>query len=150
MGQRGVVRLYEDTIAPNRNVDKTFRLSVIALDHGRVLSGLLRREEGEQLVFSDQAGKEFSVARSEIESRTETPLSLTPEGFGETLSPAEFSDLLAYLIDRPASANEHRPRSRHGDPFARQAGYGLRDTDRSDDSRRVYNRRVVPSAPRMR
>lgn len=103
VGLRGVERLCEDIVAPNRNVDHTFRMSVIALDDGRVMSGLFRREEGAELVFADQTGKDFSLAKDAIETRKETSLSLMPEGFGESLSTQEFNDLLEFLISRSAA-----------------------------------------------
>src|SRR6185436_12996899 len=59
IGQRGLERLCEDILDPNRNVDGAFRNSIITLKDGDVTSGLFRREEGEVLVFSESTGKEF-------------------------------------------------------------------------------------------
>ncbi|HVJ69564.1 MAG TPA: HEAT repeat domain-containing protein, partial [Caulifigura sp.] len=46
VGIRGLDRLLEDVLDPNRNVDAAFRSSAIALSDGRILTGLKRREEG--------------------------------------------------------------------------------------------------------
>src|SRR5581483_9846088 len=54
IGQRGLERILEDVLDPNRNVDQAFRASLFVLDDGRVLSGLFRREEGTQVVIADQ------------------------------------------------------------------------------------------------
>ena len=44
VGVRGVDRLLEDTLDPNRNVDQAFRVTTLALHDGRVTSGLLLRQ----------------------------------------------------------------------------------------------------------
>ena len=44
IGNRGLDRLLEDLLDPNRNVDVAFRTTTLRLIDGRVLSGLVRRE----------------------------------------------------------------------------------------------------------
>src|SRR5207237_5534763 len=72
IGNRGLERLLEDVLDPNRNVDRAFRTHVIVLKDGDVVSGLPRREEGELLILADSLGKEDSVKKSNIESRRES------------------------------------------------------------------------------
>ena len=98
IGNRGLARLLEDVIDPNRNVDAAFRSSTLVMDTGKVLTGLFRREEGAVLVFAGNDGKEFSVATEEIEQRIETPVSLMPAGFPAAIEEQEFYDLMAYLL----------------------------------------------------
>lgn len=98
IGNRGLERLLEDVLDPNRSVDINFRITTILTDEGRVLTGLKRREEGEVLVFVDNKGKEFSLSRSEIDEQRQSPLSLMPANLLEILSPAQLHDLLAYLL----------------------------------------------------
>ena len=85
---------------PNRNVDGAFKSSTLLLDDGRVLTGLIRREEGESLILADNTGKEFSVPKASIEERATSPLSLMPSNVGETLPPDQFHDLMAYLLSQ--------------------------------------------------
>lgn len=61
---RGVERLCEDILAPNRN----------------------------------------TVPTASIEERVNQEVSLMPEGFAEAIPPAEFSDLLAFLLTLTATA----------------------------------------------
>ena len=103
IGGRGADRLFEDILDPNRNVDRAFRLTLVTKKDGGVLSGLLRREEGAQLVLADLAGQEVRVAKSEVAAQTETETSLMPAIFGEAITPGEFGDLLAYLLGRRAA-----------------------------------------------
>src|SRR5262249_23196289 len=69
LGNRGLDRLLEDVLDPNRNVDVAFRTATLRLSDGRVVSGLIRREEGNQLILADNQGKEFSIAKSEIDEQ---------------------------------------------------------------------------------
>src|SRR4029079_15607887 len=69
IGVRGLDRLLEDILDPNRNVDQAFRLTTLSLARGQVVSGLLLREEGEVLVLADAQRKEVRVPRAEVEER---------------------------------------------------------------------------------
>jgi putative heme-binding domain-containing protein len=95
---RGAERLCEDILDPNRAVDPAFRRHVFTLADGTVVSGLVRRDEGAALVVVDQEGKERTIAKSNIESREETGLSLMPAGYEKLLNEMELSNLLAWLL----------------------------------------------------
>ncbi|MGL4461081.1 MAG: PVC-type heme-binding CxxCH protein, partial [Planctomycetia bacterium] len=98
VGLRGLERLLEDTLAPNRNVDQAFRATLLALADGRLLSGLLLREEGNVVVLADAEGREVRVSKDEIAERRRTRLSPMPAGVAEQLPAAEFVDLMTYLL----------------------------------------------------
>lgn len=100
VGTRGVERLCEDILDPNRAVDPMFRLRLARMKDGSVVSGVLRREEPQTLVLADATGREITLARSELEGLEESPLSLMPPTFGQSMTPAEFADLLAYLLEQ--------------------------------------------------
>jgi putative heme-binding domain-containing protein len=98
VGNRGLERLCEDILDPNRNVDVSFRTTVLTLNDGDTVSGLFGREEGEQVVLADAAGKEFNVAKKTVKERSQTESSLMPDNFGDAIPPEEFNALLAYLL----------------------------------------------------
>lgn len=98
IGNRGLDRLLEDVLDPNRNIDQAFRTSVYVLSDGRVLTGLFRRDEGELLVIADQQGKEISFDKTLIEERQASPLSLMPDNFATEIPESDFHDLMAYLL----------------------------------------------------
>jgi putative heme-binding domain-containing protein len=100
IGGRGLARIVEDVLDPNRNVDVAFRTTTIRLDDGRVLSGLFRRAEGAQLVFADNEGKEFTLAKDEISQEQKTALSLMPANVPEIVPADEFHDLMAWLLSQ--------------------------------------------------
>jgi putative heme-binding domain-containing protein len=98
VGTRGVDRLIEDILDPNRNVDQAFRATTLALADGRVVSGLLLREEGAVLVMADAQGKEVRVPTDQVEERTTSPLSPMPANLADQVAEADFYDLLAFLL----------------------------------------------------
>jgi putative heme-binding domain-containing protein len=106
IGQRGLERVIEDVLDPNRNVDVAFRTSTLALSDGRVISGLVKRTEGELLVVVDNQGKEQQIHRGDVEERVATPLSLMPANVAELVSPADFHHLVGYLLAQKAKPAE--------------------------------------------
>ncbi len=100
VGGRGLDRLLEDLHDPNRNVDQAFATTVIALDDGRVLSGLVRRREGQTLVLADTEGRETVVQVESIEERRSTRLSLMPENLAASIPDEQFGHLMRYLLDQ--------------------------------------------------
>ncbi|MCW5552827.1 MAG: c-type cytochrome [Verrucomicrobiae bacterium] len=102
VGSRGLERLIEDVIDANRNVDPAFRTSNLTLRDDTAITGLLRREEGEVLVFADATGREIAVPKREIVENRESELSLMPSNFGDILTVEEFNDLMAYLLAQGA------------------------------------------------
>jgi putative heme-binding domain-containing protein len=104
IGQRGLDRLCEDILDPNRNVDRAFRSTLLVLKDGEVTGGLFRREEGELVVLAESTGKEITVPKKDIAERRESETSLMPENFGDLMTPAEFADLMAFLLSNSATA----------------------------------------------
>ncbi len=101
IGLRGLDRILEDVLDPSRNVDQTFRgASTIALKDGRVVSGLLLREEGAVLVLADAQGKEVRIPTDTVEERTILPLSPMPANFAEQITEPDFYRLIAYLLSQ--------------------------------------------------
>ncbi len=98
VGARGLERLLEDVLDPNRNVDHAFRAQYITLASGEVLSGLPRYEDGEVLVVADLTGAELRIVKKDIRDRRESETSLMPENFGEVLTGKQLDDLMSFLL----------------------------------------------------
>jgi putative membrane-bound dehydrogenase-like protein len=107
IGTRGLDRLMEDILDPNRNVDQTLRATNLALANGQIVSGLLSREEGEVLIMVDAQGKEIRVPKSSVEERTTSPLSPMPANLADQITEADFYRLMAFLL----SHREDKPRA---------------------------------------
>jgi putative heme-binding domain-containing protein len=100
IGGRGVDRLLEDVLDPNRNVDRAFRSTLLIMNDGDVQSGLYRRDEGEMVIIAQSNGKEISVPRKDIKERRTSETSLMPDNFGEAIPKEEFNDLIAFLLTK--------------------------------------------------
>ncbi|WP_428303932.1 DUF7133 domain-containing protein [Lacipirellula sp.] len=98
IGNRGLDRLLEDTLDPNRNVDPAFRTVTILTDEGQVFGGFGVREEGKELVFNDAEGKEHRVPVDQVVERMSTALSPMPNNVADQIPPDDYYALLAYLL----------------------------------------------------
>jgi putative heme-binding domain-containing protein len=110
IGNRGLERVLEDVLAPNQNVDVAFRASTLILADGRVVSGLVRREEGEVLVVANNKGEELKLPKSDIDEQAKTTLSLMPENVSEIVPEDDFHHLVGYLLSlrgEPATVEEN-------------------------------------------
>jgi putative heme-binding domain-containing protein len=100
IGKRGVERLCEDILDPNRNVDAHFHLHSVTLADGRVMGGFARSETAQVLRLVDAAGQEHAVPKTGIASTQISPLSLMPPNFGDLLDETALRDLLGWLLGR--------------------------------------------------
>jgi putative heme-binding domain-containing protein len=100
IGIRGLDRLLEDTLDPNRNVDQAFRSTLLTLRNGQTFAGLLLKEEGEVLVLADNMGKEVRFPKSMVEERTTSQLSPMPANLVDQIPEEDFYHMLAYLLSQ--------------------------------------------------
>ncbi len=103
IGLRGLDRLLEDTLDPNRNVDQAFRLTSLTLKKGQIVQGLLLREEGAVLVMADDKGKEVRVNSKDVEERSVSQMSPMPADLGKQIPETDFYHLMAYLLAQKPS-----------------------------------------------
>ncbi len=100
IGNRGVDRLMEDVLDPNRNVDAHFQLHVIKLLDDSEINGFVRGEVGQVFIVVDPAGQERRVSKNEIKEDKITGMSLMPPVFGQTIPEADFFNLMSYLLTK--------------------------------------------------
>ena len=98
IGARGIGRLSEDILDPNRNVDSHFYLTRFKLNDGSETSGFLLSEKGQSLLVRDLLGETRRVKLSEISSRETISTSLMPASFATVIDAEQFNSLLAWLI----------------------------------------------------
>ena len=102
LGARGLDRLLEDVVDPNRNVDQAFRSTTLVLKNGQLVTGLVLREEGEVIVMADQQGKEVRLSNRDVEERVTSPLSPMPANLLEQIPEQDFYHLMAFLLAQKA------------------------------------------------
>jgi putative membrane-bound dehydrogenase-like protein len=100
VGHRGLDRILEDVLDPNRNVDQAFRATLLKTADGRVLSGLVLREEGQVLVIQEAADRETRVPVKDIEQRVLSLLSPMPANVVDAIPEADFHSLVGYLLSQ--------------------------------------------------
>jgi putative heme-binding domain-containing protein len=83
---------------PNREVAPDYLEYAVALDDGRVLTGLVAAETAGSLTLRRAEGSEDTVLRSNIAAITGTGKSLMPEGLEARVSPPEMADLIAFIL----------------------------------------------------
>lgn len=106
IGLRGLERLTEDLLDPNRNVDVAFRATIVSTEDGSTIAGLVRDETDKTLVMIDSQGKEVVIDLASVTERSPSPLSLMPETLGRDLPEREWLDLVAYLLDQKTPAEK--------------------------------------------
>ncbi|MEE2640177.1 MAG: PVC-type heme-binding CxxCH protein [Planctomycetota bacterium] len=103
IGNRGIDRLVDDILMPNRNVDIAFRASLVETADGRLLSGFLKPGQGpgsKNLTLVDREGKRWLIAEADVVDKKRLDSSPMPANFSETLNEQQFANLLAYLLSR--------------------------------------------------
>jgi putative heme-binding domain-containing protein len=100
IGKRGLDRLVEDILDPNRNVDVAFRSTTVLTTAGKVVSGLSKGIDGARLVVGNSKGEEISIPEEEIEEQLVSRRSPMPGNISEVVNRQQFRDLLAWLLSR--------------------------------------------------
>ena len=88
--------LLVNILDPSAIVSKDYRRSVIVTTDGRVLDGVVTREDDRTLTLRNDKG-ETTVPLSDIDERQQTDQSPMPEGLLDRLSEGQVRDLFAYL-----------------------------------------------------
>jgi len=100
VGLRGVDRLLEDIIDPNRNVDSAYRATNIILNDDQLFGGRVLREEGQVIVMVGPQGIEQRIPKVDIKTRELLDVSSMPDNISELLEEQDFYDLIGYLMDQ--------------------------------------------------
>lgn len=91
--------LLENLIDPNAVVPADFRVSVIKLKDGRVLTGVIP-EQNERTITVQSQVERLVVERASIAEQSQLPLSLMPEGQLQALGEEQARNLIAYLMSK--------------------------------------------------
>ncbi len=107
--QRYVV---EAIVEPSKHISDQYGSSVVLLDTGRVVTGLMVENGDEVTIFPNEPNAEpIKVSRDEIEEVQPSPVSQMPKDLLNPLSPEEVRDLVHYLM---AAGNPQDKRYRQG------------------------------------
>jgi putative heme-binding domain-containing protein len=86
----------ENMIDPSAIVATDYQVTILEIKDGRVLTAIIRQETPKTLTVQTQ-NERIVLLKDDIESRTQSPLSIMPEGLLSKLKDDEVRDLVAYL-----------------------------------------------------
>ena len=96
-GRANIDYLLENIADPSGVVSADFRLTILNLKDGRVLSGIVGAQTDRTLTLRQLTG-EMTIEKSEITQQEVAPISMMPEGLLLALQPDQVRDLIAYLM----------------------------------------------------
>lgn len=91
--------IIESVLMPDKAVKDGFSLVNVTRTDGTVVSGLLVRETGAEIVLRDLADQEVSIPVSQVRERAVVPGSLMPAGLTAQLEESEFLDLIRFMSE---------------------------------------------------
>ena len=89
--------LIESLLYPAKQIGYGYETSMVVTDDGKTHVGLIKEEDDSQLTLVDAMNGRTVISKEEIEERVFAKTSLMPSGLADSLSPQEFTDLVAYL-----------------------------------------------------
>lgn len=97
-GTRDVAFILESILAPAKVIASGYETELVVTHKGRMVTGIPRGEDANELVLVDTQGRPQRIRKSEIAKRAAQTTSLMPENFREILTVAELQDVLAFLL----------------------------------------------------
>ncbi|MEN3942634.1 PVC-type heme-binding CxxCH protein [Prosthecobacter sp. SYSU 5D2] len=96
-GRSNIDYLLENIIDPSGVVSADYRMSVLTLKDGRVLSGVIARQDARTLTLR-LLTEETTLEKAEIAKQETSPVSMMPEGLLMAFQPDQIRDLISYLM----------------------------------------------------
>lgn len=90
-------QLTEAVLQPSKSIAQGFVQNVFLMVDGRVLSGFVTNEAELEISIRDKEGTLIKIQVEDIEHRSESKISVMPEGLADTVPPAALADLVSYL-----------------------------------------------------
>jgi putative heme-binding domain-containing protein len=88
--------LLGNILDPSAVVGKDYRMSIVAMEDGRVLNGLVVSQDARTLTLQT-ATQQVTINVADIEEVQQSSLSAMPDGLLNSLNETEIRDLIAYL-----------------------------------------------------
>ena len=96
--------------APSAEILPEYRPFTVALHDGRVLAGIVRAQQSDEITVTDTSAKTTALPRDAIEHIRPSGTSIMPVGLAGVLGNTGLRDLIAYLISKGAAGDKsNRP-----------------------------------------
>jgi putative heme-binding domain-containing protein len=89
--------LIRSVLEPSSRIADGYQPVVVATRDGRVYSGIIRAETADAIDLADAEARISRVPKRDVDVRRTGTTSIMPARLAESLSPAEFADLISYL-----------------------------------------------------
>ena len=88
---------------PSRVISDQYQAEMFELNDGKIVSGLIVRENATAVLVrtADAPEKPVAVPKAQIANRAPSTVSVMPEGLVDTLSSKQIADLLAFMMAPP-------------------------------------------------
>lgn len=96
-GRANIDYLLENIADPSGVVSADYRMSILTLKDGRILSGVIARQDARTLTLR-LLTEETTIEKTEISKQEASPMSMMPEGLLLAFPPEQVRDLIAYLM----------------------------------------------------
>jgi putative membrane-bound dehydrogenase-like protein len=91
--------LLSNIIDPSAEVGQDYRMSVVETQAGRVVTGIIVERSPNRVVVQT-ATEKVVLAREDVDTIKDSPVSMMPEGILDTLSREQVRDLIGYLAGK--------------------------------------------------
>ncbi len=98
---RDIEYLLVNVIDPNRVVGQPYFTRIVNLKSGRVETGLLAAEDERSVTLKSENDALKTIQKKDIEDIVVSQKSVMPEGLTNNMKPAEFRDLVRYVMANP-------------------------------------------------
>jgi putative heme-binding domain-containing protein len=96
-GKLDRTHLIEAILDPSAEILQGYHATILETKSGRVVIGIVKSESATMVTLRDVEGKLITIPLGDVAERTVSKVSLMPEGLADRMTPAEFTDLIAYL-----------------------------------------------------
>jgi putative membrane-bound dehydrogenase-like protein len=95
-----VEKILESIVEPSKEIKEGFQAYRLTTADSKVYTGLKVRDDAKEVVIRDATGRDYRVAKEDVESLTPSKLSLMPDNVVSQITYDQFIDLLAFLKSR--------------------------------------------------
>ena len=89
----------ESLVHPNRKIKEGYDTSLIILEDGQVLNGMVIGEVGDHFLLRNADNTVVKVLQDKVDEKITQPVSLMPPGLTDPLAEQEFLDLVRFLTE---------------------------------------------------
>ncbi|MEE2685730.1 MAG: PQQ-dependent sugar dehydrogenase, partial [Planctomycetota bacterium] len=93
-------QILESILYPSRKIEPAYSSYIVETVDGRILTGLLKSKDEQQLVLVTVDAKEVTLATEDVDLLVRQPKSLMPDLLLRDLTAQQVADLLAFLVSQ--------------------------------------------------